>query len=381
MSQSRSEIEAALSGALQDAIKDGVPGVSAVIRTSKGVVWQGAAGLANIETELPASSANVFGIGSITKVFVAVVILQLVEEGKLKLSDTLEDHLDEYLIQEVGNAKGASIATLLSHSAGVESWEDDPVWIVEGRGSGLDPQKHWGKAEPLKYIQRPSPLKPGKISYSNTNFTYLGFVIEKVTRAPAEAEIRRRILEPLDLSDTFLEGFETHTASAKLPHRYHFATETFKSVAGICPGFSQPQEGLIDATPSNLSVEWTAGGMVSTPSDLTKLGLAIRDAKIFSKSSLAIMQDFKKWTKGFEMGHSIFRYKSIQGYGTWCGHLGSVLGFTGVMFWEESSADCVVAVLANVGTMHCGPVPGSAYDVVLKGDFLKYALEFAALED
>lgn len=270
---------------------------------------------------------------------------------------------------------------MLSHTAGVESWEDDPVWIVEGRGKELYPEKIWTKTEPLDYIRRPNPSgpEPGQWSYSSTNYTLLGLVIEEITEKTTESEIRRRILDPLGMEHTYLEGYEKPQPD-RLPRRYHWATEKFRETAGICPSFSEVRDNLIDATGSSLSVEWTAGGIVSSPLDLLKFAIAIRDGKLLSPSSLGIMKAWRPTTGPEEMGHGLFRYESPAGDGRWLGHFGSVLGFTGSLLWKEEG-DCAVAILANVGTMHAGKVPSSAFHVLLNSDFFRLASELAACQD
>jgi D-alanyl-D-alanine carboxypeptidase len=374
------DILATLQSTLQEGIEVGVPGLSAGICSSQGILWQSSAGLIDVEAQKPVNKTHLFGIGSITKVFVSVVILQLVDEKKLRLSVTLGDILDREVFRGIENAPEATVAGLLSHTAGVDSWEEDPVWIINGRGKVLDLGKIWGKAETLDYVRRPNPSgpKPGEWSYSNTNFTLLGLIIEKITQHTADGEIRRRILEPLSMNHTYLEGFEEPRPETS-SRRYHWATDTFRKTAGICPSFSQPRDNLIDATGSNLSVEWTAGGMVSSPSDLLIFAIALRDGKLLSSSSLEVMKDWRPASGTAEMGHGLFRFQSPMGAGKWLGHFGSVLGFTGALWWKEEG-DCAVCVLANIGTVHAGDVPSSACDVVAKKRFLRLASELAACE-
>lgn len=163
----------------------------------------------------------------------------------------------------------------------------------------MDPRKIWGKAETLGYVRHPRSFgpKPGKWSYSNTNFTLLGLVIEKSTRNTAEGEIRRRILEPLDMKHTYLEGFED-SQPEKITRRYHWLAETFRKTAGIYRSFSQMRDNLIDVTGSNLSVEWVAGGMVSDLSDLLKFAIALRDGKLLTPSSLKTMKMWRTAREG-----------------------------------------------------------------------------------
>ena len=92
------------------------------------------------------------------------------------------------------------------------TWEFEPSWIRAGRGADMVPGHVFGKAETLQYCTAdllPPTGAPGeKFSYSNTNYTLLGLIIEAVTGNDAAAELRLRIIEPLGLRHTFLESFE-----------------------------------------------------------------------------------------------------------------------------------------------------------------------------
>jgi D-alanyl-D-alanine carboxypeptidase len=377
----KSEILAELQSALQAGIEAGSPGVSATISSSKGTLWSSTAGVFDLSSGQSLETTHLLGIGSITKVFVTVVILQLIESNHLKLSSTVADILDSKTTEGIHNASMATVESLLRHTSGIESWEDDPIWIKDGRGKDLDPNKTWHKSETLNYIRRahpnPSGPKPGTYSYSNTNFTLLGLIIETLTHNTAESEIRSRILSPLGMKNTYLERFEPPHHPERVSKRHHWATPTFRSTAGICPSFPLLRENLLDASSSNLSVEWVAGGMLSTPSDLAAFFLALRDGGLLSPSSLAIVKDWMPAESGLEVGHGLFRFEGPRWHGKWIGHFGSVLGFTGALLWVEEG-DCVVCVLANVGTMHCGEVPSSAVSVVAGSEFLRLAVELGA---
>lgn len=340
---------------LQEQIHLGVPGISAAIATSRGQ-WLLTAGAADLTTEAPIETDHLFGIGSITKVFVAVVVLQLNEEGKVDLGQRVDEFLGEEIWNGIENARGATVKALLSHRAGIDSWEDDPVWIRRGRGSGVDGKRIWAKTDTLDFIRRPRKTapEPGQWYYSNTNYTLLGFTIEKITGNNVETEIRRRILEPLGMERTYLDGFDT-IEEPRSPNRYHWATKTFRETAGLCPSFPVLREGrLVDCSASNLSVSWVAGGMISCPSDLVKFAAALKqDGKLLKPESLATMKDFRPTgnERLGDMGHGLFRVKS--GERTWLGHSGGVLGFSAGLWWTENG-DCTVCMLSNVGVVNTG---------------------------
>jgi D-alanyl-D-alanine carboxypeptidase len=271
----------------------------------------------------------------------------------------------------------------LSHRSGIEIWEDDPVWIANGRGRLLDPKKIWTRTEVLDYIRHPGSKTLGQYSYSNTNYTLLGLIIEKITHDKAEEQIRRRILEPLNLNDVYLEGYQKSLYPDRVSRRYHWATKTFRETAGICPTFSQPREDLIDAAGSNVSASWTAGCMISSSTSIAALAIALRDGHLLSPAIMKVLQDWRPIGKHGEVGHGAFRLENTSGYGRWIGHNGSVLGFSSSMWWKDRKGDdggdedCAIALLANVGTVHAGKVPSDSESVVWDTDFLWYALQLA----
>ncbi|KAF3391067.1 hypothetical protein DPV78_011138 [Talaromyces pinophilus] len=380
--RTRQDLVAELEALLQKSVDRGTPGVSAAVASSDDIIWKSAKGKSDIVGDRPLDSHHHFGIGSITKVFVAVVILQLVDESKLALSNTVNKILNPEVYAGIENAGRASIERLLSHHAGIDSWEDEPSWIVRGRGKDIRNDHIWGKTEALDYIRRPrvTAPEPGQGYYSNTNYTLLGLIIEKITGQTAEKEIRSRILEPLDMDQTYFEGFEEAKHPEHLPHRYHWATDRFRDTAGVAPSFPYVRYNLIEVTPSNLSTSWTAGGMISSVHDLLKFASALRDGRLLGSASKDILKDWKPFPDSSQqVGHGIFRWDSLgTSNESWLGHTGGVLGFSAFLLWREEG-DCAVCVLSNVGSVHSGDVPANAVTVVKRSNFLEIAAELAGI--
>lgn len=367
---SQQDSESELGGFLDELISKGIPGVSVAIATGDGVVWTGVDGLADLETRAPVQPDMLFGIGSITKVFVAVAVLQLVEEGRLDLDDTPANLLGD-AVKGIPNSEKVTIAQLLNHTGGVPSWEDDFAWIRDGRGASLNVDHIWEKTATLPYIREHTPLAaPGRqFGYANTNFTLLGMILEKVTGKDAVDELRSRILSPLGLSDIYVEGFEP-VPESRLPHRYHWATPEFKTTAGVNAAFPEVRPGLIDASRSNLSVEWIAGGMVATARDLVRFGVALRDGRLLAPQSMAFMTDWFPIAEGMQIGHNLYRFE-LSGDTAIITHSGGVLGFTAILYWVEDR-DVAVAILYNVGSVHSGKIPGTI-EVARILEFTEYA--------
>ncbi|KAK6441682.1 Tap42 interacting protein [Oleoguttula sp. CCFEE 5521] len=325
--------------------------ITGIAATTSGTIHISKKGYADVLHKAPVENDHQFGIGSITKTFVAVVVLQLIEEGKLRLTDNVSHHLKEYVYRDIDCMADASIKQLLSHRAGIDNWEADPVWLVNGRGRDIRPSYVWEHAETLEYIRRPKRFapEPGNYYYADTNYTVLGLIIEEVTQTTAAAQIRRRILDPLGLHRTCLEGFEERDEK-HAPRRYHLNTTQFRDSAGISDRFSIVNDELIDVTVSNLSGAWLAGGMISTAADLLKFGAAMQQNKLLTRDSVAVMQSFQPATPGLEMGCGLFRLQT-ETVGPWFGHFGAVLGFSAGLWWQD---DCVVCLLTNVGTLQTG---------------------------
>jgi D-alanyl-D-alanine carboxypeptidase len=366
---------AMLEALLSKGISQGIPGLSAAIATRRGVIWTGVAGLSDYRAGTTVDESQLFGVGSITKSFAAVVVLQLAEEGRLRLDATAAHYL-RGTVKAIPNADQATILQLLNHTSGIPSWEDDPRWIREGRGAQLDVTRLWKGAETLDYIRGHAALAAAgtAYSYANTNYTLLGLIVEKVTGKAASGEIRRRILQPLGLTDIYLEGFEPVPPGQRVG-RYHHATAEFENSAGVNAAFPAARDGLIDVSGSNLSVEFTAGGIVATAHDLALFARGLRDGRLLSGKSLAIMMDWRPISATRSIGHGLFR--EVRDGAVLIGHDGNVLGSTGSYYWIEGE-DAVVAVLANVGSMHAGRKNPVAYAVSKDPAFIGACRRFAA---
>jgi len=184
------------------------------------------------------------------------------------------------------------------------------------------------------------------VIYANTNYTILGLVIECVTQNTAESEIRSRILQPLAMENTYFEGFEQPLAD-RTPRRYHWATDTFRNIAGMSPYFSRVRDNLIDVTGTNLSVSWVAGGMISNPRDLLKLAVALQNGRLLTTASMTTLMDWQDADEEKDIGNGIFRLRHASASGTWVGHNGGVLGFSGALWWDIDGTCALAAKLST----------------------------------
>ena len=140
--------------ALVIGITMGLPGISVAIGSGDTIVWKGTAGYSDLLRRIPVKVNDRFCVGSITKTFVARVILQLVEEGKIDLDKTPTDYLDAKIVRNVSNTDKATLRQLLNHQSGIPTWEFQPNWIRKGRGKQMKLGHIWGKTETLEYATK-----------------------------------------------------------------------------------------------------------------------------------------------------------------------------------------------------------------------------------
>jgi D-alanyl-D-alanine carboxypeptidase len=289
------QVSPELAGKLQATLEEflafvGEPGTTAAVRLPDGAWWTGAVGVTSLQDPKPMTPETGFRIGSGTKPFVAALVLQLVDEGKLSLSDPLGQHLPDYPAWEQ-----VTIAQLLGMEAGLPDYlVDTELWL----DAFAAPGKPFAPEALLEYVKDdPLDYPPGEgCAYSNTNYILLGLVVEKVTGNPVEQELKNRIIEPLGLAHTFLDG--TGEPVDWLAHGYADVT-VMGAVFGIPEAFTafvpaeyHVSDVLIDCTSLfHPSVAWAAGAMVSNVHDMVVFMRAALGAKLFSEASLAAMKD------------------------------------------------------------------------------------------
>src|SRR5262245_52688248 len=272
---------------------------SLVIAKDGKVIYSRAIGYSQINGtgRRPLTAANRFRIASITKTFTAAMILQLVEEGKLKLTDTL----DKFLPQ-VPNAKKITIVQILSHRSGI------PNVKREQNAQGNVNTIPMTKDEHLALIIKATPdFEPDtKFLYSNSGYFLLGLIIEKLTGKSYEAALQEKIATRIGLKDTYI-------ATGNIDVNKNESLTYF-----ILPG-----GGLKQVPETHPSILFSAGAIVSTPNDLARFIQALFDGKIVSKVSLDQMKTMKDG-EGFGMVTFEFAGRTFYGhtggadnYGAW----------------------------------------------------------------
>ncbi|WP_051717747.1 serine hydrolase domain-containing protein [Streptomyces megasporus] len=302
-----------------------------------------------------------FRIGSITKTFVATVLLRLQEEGRLDLDDSVERWLPGLVRGHGHDGREVTVRQLLNHTSGIFNYTEDPelaermfgLGFFEHRYDSFTPEELVGIA-----MEHEPVFAPGEgWSYSNTNYVLAGLVIEAVTGKPYADEVERRVIEPLGLRSTVVPGTR---ATMPRPHGRGY---------GLLP----EGEGVkwADVTDVNPSWAWAAGEMISTVDDLNRFLRALLDGRLLSEESMAEM--FAAVPTGGEgsarYGLGVLNLDLSCGVGLW-GHDGSVHGSLSYVF-STRDGDHTMAFNANatwgpLGSVleaeFCGTAPGKGDD-------------------
>lgn len=178
---------------------DNIPGVINTVKKGDSS-WSYASGEANIERNHKVDADSAFRIGSTTKSFVAAVALQLAGEKKLSLDDTVEKWLPG-LVQGKGyDGNNIKIRQLLNHTSGIPDYltPELKTKLLENPGKNYTPEQLIAQALELEPVTG--------WAYSNTNAAIMGLIIKKVTGETYAEQIKKRIIEPLQLKETFLPG-------------------------------------------------------------------------------------------------------------------------------------------------------------------------------
>lgn len=189
-------------GALLDrVVQAGAPGALIVVKDGS-TIRAAARGFADRNAGRPMRTDDRFRIGSITKTFVAALVLQLVEEDRLRLDDPVE----RWLPGLVPGGRSITVRHLLSHTAGLPDYVEDPRLRRE-------PERRWTPAELVSLaLARSAERAPpgGTFAYSSTDYVLLGLIAEKAGGAPLGEQLRDRLFEPLGLRRTSFEPGALH---------------------------------------------------------------------------------------------------------------------------------------------------------------------------
>jgi CubicO group peptidase (beta-lactamase class C family) len=243
--------------------------------------------LLNSKDKIKSSTETKYRIGSITKMFTTVMILQLVEEGKLQLNTPLATYYPN-----IPNAKDITIERMLNHHSGLYNFTDSTYLTYH-----TQPKT---KEELLSIFEHQTPsFNPGdSADYSNTNFVLLGYILEKLTGESYANNLQKRITGKIGLKNTYI-GKKANAANNEAAS-FNYDGEKWET---------EPE--------TDMSIPGGAGCLVSTTNDLVKFIDALFNKELVSQASLDKMTDIKD---GY--GSGMFRFPFDEKYAY--GHTGGI---------------------------------------------------------
>jgi D-alanyl-D-alanine carboxypeptidase len=263
------------------AVADGVPGVTVRVREGHGT-WAATAGVGNLETGKPRSTRDHYRVASISKTFVATVVLQLEAEGRLSLDDTVEKWLPGVVRGNGHDGRKVTLRQLLNHTSGIFDYLADPAFQRTYMTADGFMKHRFDEAEPEELLAFAMANKPyftpgANFEYSNTNYLLAARVIEKATGNDDYGdEIDRRIIAPLHLTSTSVP-----TTRVTLPRP---SSRAYSKLARTDTG------PTYDVTELNASLAYGSGQMVSSSADLNRFYSALLRGRLLPPEQLKEMK-------------------------------------------------------------------------------------------
>ena len=236
---------------------------SALVAENGKVIYKKGFGLANMEWNIPNTPETRFRLGSITKQFTAALVLQLVEQGKIKLDGKISDYLPAYR-KDVGEK--VTIHQLLNHTSGIPSYTSQPGFF-----QNVSRNPYTVDEFVKTFASKDLEFEPGsKFSYNNSGYFLLGAIIEKVTGQTYEQALKEKIFTPLGMNNT---GYD------------HWDTIIEKRASG----YTKTASGYVNANYLDMSIPYAAGSMYSTVEDLFIWDQALYTDRVVSATTKALM--------------------------------------------------------------------------------------------
>ena len=292
------------------------------------------AGVADTATGAPVPLDARFRIGSATKSFVATVVLQLVGEGRMALSDPVDRWLPGVVTGNGNDGSRITVGELLQHTSGIYDFAHDLPEIATAAGYQAGRLDVYTPAQLVAMAMKHQPtFPPGSgISYSNTNYVLLGMIINRVTGQSWAHEVQARIIKPLGLRHTVIPGTVPYIRG---PH-----AEGYSAFGGTDP---------VDVTVLNPSMIDAAGSIISTTGDLGRFYAALTGGRLLAPAQLAAMEttvpaaQLSVFWPGARYGLGLAWFPLSCG-GSYFGHPGGVPGY---QTWDAVAPDTGRSVVVS----------------------------------
>lgn len=307
-----------------------VPGVSATIIWPDGRSWTGVNGWADVKQHVPVAPTTAFSAGSVSKTFLAALILQLADEGRLSLDDPVLRWLPTALVPA-----DATIRELLDHTSGLYDFFSNPAIDT---ALLADRRRAWTPARALGYMRSPY-CTPGTCwHYSNSNYVLLGQVVQRVTGNPVAAELRRRFLAPLRLVRTFVQGAEAARGTVATSYEVLGSGSSIRTT-------SQADGTAISPFTSVVTAAGSAGATAATSRDLAVWARRLYGGAVLRPDALVAMLDVShSLGAGSALPYGLGVEEAWLGGRLTVGHNGRLIGAGATMRYLPDSGFSVAVV-------------------------------------
>ncbi|NMH94079.1 beta-lactamase family protein, partial [Pseudonocardia bannensis] len=333
----------ALQPALETRLRDlRTPGAIVLVDVPGQGTWLTALGTGDLPTGAPMQVDDHMRIASVTKTFTATVVLQLVDEGKVRLDDPVATY-----VADVPNGATITVRDLLAQRSGLYNTTDDL-----GLNATLDaqPQKVWNDQELLAIaFSHPPAFAPGQaFQYTNTNYLLLGQIAERAGGAPLRELMAQRIFTPLVMHDTTLPARDDSSIPDPHPRGYMFGTnvESIQAYQAALSGDAAAAQVTVapgvaptDATDWSPSYTYADGAAISTVHDLRIWARALATGTLLSPATQAERLQFSA-----DGNYGLGIDRSFSGL---IGHNGAIPGFQTFLGYQPTTGATVI-VLANL---------------------------------
>jgi D-alanyl-D-alanine carboxypeptidase len=312
-----------------------VAGLQAAVRLPSGEMWLGTAGVAEYRPDRPLDDDDQMAIASVTKTFVAALILQLAEEGKIDLDAPFGKYF-----RDAPRKDRVTVRQLLSHTSGIYNYWANPrygqttrAWWESPNAGGLKARAHRWTYEEMMDLVKGGEFKPGKgYQYSNTNYLILGKVAEAVAGEPLHRQLRKRFFRPLGLDDTIYQPEQKPRDDAAHGHWAWSGGHT-----------DHTRDSRYVPFMAAASIADAAGAMASTARDLAEWSAALYGGEVLSDEMLEEMTTFLR-----PGNYGLGAYPAVYSGNLGIGHRGGIRGYESSMFYFPGSGVSVV-LLSNQG--------------------------------
>jgi CubicO group peptidase (beta-lactamase class C family) len=323
-----------------------LPGISIGIVYDQELIWKKGFGFSNIQSKIPTAPNTLYRIASISKLFTSIAIMKLYDEGRIKLDTPINHFLPWFKINNIyPNTPQITIRHLLTHTSGIPSDSQFPYWS----------DFNFPEKDQIinKLSQQELVLPPeSKFKYSNLGFALAGIIVEKISEESYSDYIKRNILDPLGMNDTY----------AVLPDK-------IKSNLSTGYGRRMPDGNRRIMPYSDTKGITSAAGVSTTVEDLARF--ASWNFRLFRSDSIDILKPstFKKmirvqwldqsWLWGWGLGYAIYHNKERD----IIGHSGLLGGYSSAFYLSMNEK---VAIIVLTNAVYRNIYPGSPYSIIDK---------------